>query len=71
LSILVINAVRTADHFKAENRVSENAKKTLDIVKKFVEERCIPAGESLLGLNMLLLLRFANQILSSMLRYLY
>jgi len=27
----------------AENRVSANAKKTLDIVKKFVEERCIPA----------------------------
>lgn len=27
----------------AANRVSENAKKTLDIVKKFVEERCIPA----------------------------
>lgn len=27
----------------AVNRVSDNAKKTLDIVKKFVEERCIPA----------------------------
>ncbi|TVY83442.1 Acyl-CoA dehydrogenase family member [Lachnellula suecica] len=27
----------------AANRVSDNAKKTLDIVKKFVEERCIPA----------------------------
>lgn len=27
----------------AANRVSPNAKKTLDIVKKFVEERCIPA----------------------------
>ncbi|PVH78570.1 acyl-CoA dehydrogenase NM domain-like protein [Cadophora sp. DSE1049] len=27
----------------AAGRVSENAKKTLDIVKKFVEERCIPA----------------------------
>jgi len=27
----------------AENRVSPNAKKTLDLVKKFVEERCIPA----------------------------
>lgn len=27
----------------AANRVSANAKKTLDIVKKFVEERCIPA----------------------------
>jgi len=27
----------------ASDRVSENAKKTLDIVKKFVEERCIPA----------------------------
>jgi hypothetical protein len=24
--------------------VSDKAKKTLDIVKKFVEERCIPAG---------------------------
>lgn len=27
----------------AVNRVSDHAKKTLDIVKKFVEERCIPA----------------------------
>lgn len=27
----------------ALNRVSENARKTLDIVKKFVDERCIPA----------------------------
>ncbi|RDL35242.1 putative Acyl-CoA dehydrogenase family member 11 [Venustampulla echinocandica] len=27
----------------AVNRVSENAKKTLDIVRKFVEEKCIPA----------------------------
>jgi len=26
----------------AANRVSDNAKKTLDLVKKFVEERCIP-----------------------------
>lgn len=27
----------------AANRVSENAKRTLDLVKKFVDERCIPA----------------------------
>ncbi|TVY22032.1 Acyl-CoA dehydrogenase family member 11 [Lachnellula arida] len=27
----------------AANRVSDNAKKTLDLVKKFVNERCIPA----------------------------
>ncbi|KAI9746487.1 MAG: hypothetical protein M1818_000200 [Claussenomyces sp. TS43310] len=27
----------------ASNRVSEHAKKTLDLVRKFVDERCIPA----------------------------
>jgi hypothetical protein len=37
---------------KVANRVSENAKKTLDLVKAFVEEKCIPAGKYLLSLLM-------------------
>ena len=34
--------VRLADNIQASNRVSDEAKKTIDIVAKFVQEECIP-----------------------------